>query len=605
MTKRKYPAISLHPTLHGYLEIDWENDYDGSFHCPECGSNQLGFYRREGRICQLNVKCSNCLQDICLTCQTGRHIFHYQSGVICPNPLCNKLAPDEKTKGWVYLSQVKERRYKCYYCGISFTYGKESNQAWSNRQKIKSIQPFRFEDNIWDLRNFYECWQNKTISFFTIEPDWYREQVKRYVHYLLKSRVYRSATSVYSQNIAVKQFGEIVQEHCLKECIDISRTTILAFLDARNQDQPSNLKHKLSFLINFFDWLGLDTTELIRKRDFPKRLFSDSNWLDENVRTAIRQHLDKLPAPIIRHYEVQEYTAARPIDVCRMTKNCLVEDNGKWYIRFYQQKVARWHQLPANRQIRYVIEEQQQWIQQTLGEDYPYLFCHFRGICARSYPEFPGLKPLPEPPAIKAHKNQMIRIIRLLIKQENILDTNGQPPHFTGKITRHSRLQEIRTKYGMKAAQLYADHTNSRTTFQHYSPPTQEQVAEVDLPFQALLMNPDNRFLPWQSLSESLLKNPKAHELDIEIAPRLVVYGHCTLNPKTPCPHNLYPKCYGCSSFRPSTGKLPLYERQYVGEQQRMQQAKDGEVELAYEEAKTTVEAMDKWLPGLRRLAND
>ena len=195
-------------------------------------------------------------------------------------------------------------------------------------------------------------------------------------------------------------------------------------------------------------------------------------------------------------------------------------------------------------------------------------------------------------------------IFYLLIEKENILDANGQKPHFTGKITRSSRLQEVRTKHGMEAAQLYADHKKSATTFQHYAPPTREQVAEVDLPFQELLLNPDNKFLPWQSLPESLLKNPKAHELDLEIAPRLVVYGHCALNPKTPCPVNLFPKCYGCSSFRPSTGKLPLYERQYQGEQQRLTEAEKVGAELASEEAKATIEAMDKWLPELRRLAN-
>ena len=91
----------------------------------------------------------------------------------------------------------------------------------------------------------------------------------------------------------------------------------------------------------------------------------------------------------------------------------------------------------------------------------------------------------------------------------------------------------------------------------------------------------------------------------MEIAPRLVVYGHCSLDPKTPCPYNLYPKCYGCSSFRPSTEKLPLYQRQYSAEQQRMQQAQTIGAELAYEEAKTTIEAMDKWLNELLRLANE
>ncbi|CCQ58923.1 Tn554, transposase B [Crocosphaera watsonii WH 0005] len=80
----------------------------------------------------------------------------------------------------------------------------------------------------------------------------------------------------------------------------------------------------------------------------------------------------------------------------------------------------------------------------------------------------------------------MVRIIRILIEEENILDANGQKPHFTGKILRSSRLQEVRVKYGIEAAQLYADHRHNKTTFQHYAPPTREQIAEVDLPFQEL-----------------------------------------------------------------------------------------------------------------------
>lgn len=287
-----------------------------------------------------------------------------------------------------------------------------------------------------------------------------------------------------------------------------------------------------------------------------------------------------------------------------MPINCLQEENGQWLIKFFQHKVQRWHRLPANRMIREVIEQQQQWTRQTLGEEYPYLFCHFRGLRSISYPTFGGMRPLPEPPEFGAKHNKMIRIIRLLIENEEIHCSNGQQPHFVGKIIRPSRLQEVRVKHSLEAAQLYADHKHITTTYQHYAPPTREQVAEVDLPLQDLLLNSDNRFLPWQSLPESLLKNPNAHELDLEIAPRLVVYGYCTLDPKTPCPYNLYPKCYGCSSFRPSTGKLPLYERQYVGEQQRLEKASSAGAELAHEEAKTTLEAMDKWLPQLRRIAN-
>ncbi|MEH2390934.1 MAG: hypothetical protein V7K21_04420 [Nostoc sp.] len=278
--------------------------------------------------------------------------------------------------------------------------------------------------------------------------------------------------------------------------------------------------------------------------------------------------------------------------------------NEKWYIRFYQQKTKRWHQVPANREIRQIIEEQQQWIKQEIGSEYPYLFCNFTNVRPESYLTFTNMRPLPQPPHLNIGENKMVRIIRFLIEKEDIRDANGQKPHFTGKITRHNRLQEIRVKHGIEAAKLYADHVKNNTTFQKYTPFTKEQVAAVDLPFQELLMNLDNKFLPWQSLPESLLKNPKAHELDLEIAPRLVVYGHCALEPKTPCPVNLYPKCYGCSSFRPSSGKLPLYERQYKGEQRRLTETEQAGAELAKEEAKATIEAMDKWLPELKNLAN-
>jgi hypothetical protein len=199
----------------------------------------------------------------------------------------------------------------------------------------------------------------------------------------------------------------------------------------------------------------------------------------------------------------------------------------------------------------------------------------------------------------------MVRVIRLLIEQEDIRDSNGKRPYFSGKITRSSRLQEVRAKHGLEAAQLYADHLSSATTFQHYAPPTREEIAEVDLPFQELLLNPENRFLPWQSLPESLLKNPASHELDLEISPRLVVYGYCALDPQTSCPYQLYPKCYGCGSFRPSTAKLPLYERQYAGEQKRLSEAKQAGASRAYEEAKLTLETMDEWLDELRRLADE
>ena len=161
----------------------------------------------------------------------------------------------------------------------------------------------------------------------------------------------------------------------------------------------------------------LETKYLIRGRDFLKESKNDPDWLDEVTRKAIKQHLDKIPAPIARHYLVQAYTAARPRDVCELSFDCLLSENGKWYIEFFLNKTKRWLSLPASREIRQVIEEQQQWIREILGEDYSYLFCHFRSIKERSYPAFENIKPLPKPPPVNIDTNPMVRIIRMIIEK--------------------------------------------------------------------------------------------------------------------------------------------------------------------------------------------
>ncbi len=470
-------------------------------------------------------------------------------------------------------------------------------------EKYQPIEPFCFDDDIWNLRHFYPNTYHKTINFANVKPHWYQLKVKRYILYLLQTKTYKSSSNIIAHLANLKHFGQTIEKCQLSQITDIERPTILEYLNKMFDVKPRTVRGKIFTIKSLLEWYEIETGQLFRYRDIPKITDSPPNWLDEKVRSAIKEHLPKIPAPIARQYLIQEYTAARPIDVRLMMFNCLVEEQGSWYIKFYQNKVDRWHMIPGSNHIRRIIEEQQQWIRKSMGEDYQYLFCHFQGIKRRSYPQFPQMKALPYPHSGSV-RNQMVKIIRLLIEHEGILDANGRVPHFTGKITRASRLQEIRVKYGLKAAQLYADHKRSEVTLEHYAPPTREQVSRADLPFQKLLMNPENKFLPWQSLPESLLKNPKSHELDLEIAPRLVVYGHCTLDPKTPCPVNLYPKCYGCSSFRPSTGKLPLYERQYQGEQQRLTDAEKAGAELASEEAKATIEAMDKWLPELRRLAD-
>lgn len=118
--KQKHLPISIHKTLYGTLEVNWQTDYDGSLCCQECGSNRLQFSWSLQATCKARLYCAACLQKTSLTCRVPRHIFGYQLGKACPNPLCTQIGPDDKTKGWVFLSSVKYGRSKCFFCGAAF-----------------------------------------------------------------------------------------------------------------------------------------------------------------------------------------------------------------------------------------------------------------------------------------------------------------------------------------------------------------------------------------------------------------------------------------------------------------------------------------------------
>lgn len=591
----RVPCISVHETLNGTIQVNWRADYDNTFQCPKgCGSRELYFASIDKVV---RLTCKKCTAFSVLSNIVSPRIYNYRPDVECPNPNCKN--------GWVYLlNQLNGKEmYYCDTCNIKFTGNSDEPGSWTGRYQQRTTS-FCFEDDVWDLRNFFKNPRDKFLTFTNLTPLWYQERVKQFLYVMLKRKL-NGWSSIQTFFQTLRLFSQIVEQREINRPEEIDRQTIQALLQAQHGLNTRTICLRLGTLTKFFDWLGLDTSKLIHKRDFPKMRFNDAEWLDEAVRNSIRQHLYKIPSPIARQYQIQEYTAARLGSACTMPLDCLFQEDGRCYIQFFQDKVQREHRVPATREIQKLIEEQQQWIRETFGPNYSYLFCHFRGVCTNYYPEFLAMKPLLEPPLCDSRKNQMVRILNMLIKKEDIKDSNGVCPYFVGKITRHSRLQEVREQFGIQAASAYAGHKSPTTTFKYYAPPSREEVAEADLPFQKLLLNRDNRFLPWQTLPESLLNNPQAHEVDIELSPRLTVYGFCGLeDPKQRCPKDLYPKCYGCSSFRPSTDKLPLYERQYAGEQKRIAEAEIAKAEVACEEAKSTIEAMNLWLPELRDLAN-
>lgn len=96
-------------------------------------------------------------------------------------------------------------------------------------RKYKPIEPFYFNDDIWDLQQFYDTSPNKSINFETVQPSWYQLKVKKYLLYLLQKRVYKSTSNIVIQLSNLRHFGRIIQQCHLSELADINRQTILEY----------------------------------------------------------------------------------------------------------------------------------------------------------------------------------------------------------------------------------------------------------------------------------------------------------------------------------------------------------------------------------------
>ncbi len=286
MFKRKYPAISIHPTLQGQLEVDWQQEYNDEFHCPRCQTGKLtSFFRQKRTICNLGLQCNSCGKQtnltqrvssspqknlpisnhqtlnsilkvdwrreyqqeyncprcnkgkltkyycrhdsLCnlylncnccrkqtyLTCAVPRHIFSYLPEVECPNPVCTDIGHDGQ-KGWSY--KIDSNRCKCYFCQIEFNPNSVDPRGWLGSQTEKKLLPFSFDEDIWDLRHFYDQPNDKIVNFQKVNPYWYRQEVKKYSHYLLKSKAFDSTSSINNIVIALRQLGKTLVKFNLK-----------------------------------------------------------------------------------------------------------------------------------------------------------------------------------------------------------------------------------------------------------------------------------------------------------------------------------------------------------------------------------------------------
>ena len=245
MYVRKRPAISIHSVLHGQLEINWDTEYNNEFNCIHCNSGQYtGFNLAKNNTCKLSLICNTCRKGTALTCRVKTYTYRYYSDIECPNPLCTQRGCDGQ-KGWIYATNSGRVNCKCRFCNITFKSNATAPCSWVGSQIQNKLLAFSFDEDIWNLKHFYDKPFSETINFKKFRVQWYKLEVKKYLHQILKSHHFSSDSSIKEYMNALRQFDLILCRQQIEQPTDICRKTILDLLDTCRNNRNSTINQKL------------------------------------------------------------------------------------------------------------------------------------------------------------------------------------------------------------------------------------------------------------------------------------------------------------------------------------------------------------------------
>lgn len=565
---KSFPAEYRHPPAQ-----------DAGIDCPRCGSSKTVKRGSPKKLNHGTVQpsfCKNCGKYFRIGGRQRIQIFldgkviyqcwnppgiRHMPNIACPN--CNQKKAALKTEYWSSRFQRKACVLICLACGRTF---RGEGRAWSpgTRRMLGKKIPchhWQFDDDKWDLRELYPHIEEYKFSplflnFSNCGSHWFNKLVKNYI--LWRIQVGSKFSTLYGLISTLGFYGRFLEQQEVMSMEQIDRHLLATYwTQERGHLSREKLFHEIGNIKSFFIWGNAEqhfttSATLITSFDRPKLFQKEPDPLEDSVIEKIRNNLHVLPEPLQLMFMLGFWLGTRPSELCQMPKNCLSLDldGSTWWVEFKREKPLDEHRLPVTTDLVRLIQQQQTYINELHGEDYPYLFCHYQGISKRGYPNYPTLKDVQRPPMAEAGNNPMVKVIRLLIEQCEIKDSNGELAKFTGAILRPSRATYfIRNGFSLEFVRIWLKHRSAMTTKRHY---TRYRPGEL-LDVACVMANMDGKFIPYDSNPESLLQNPELHELDgLKMPFGEPLYGYCIF--REFCPR--FGHCYTCGFHVASADKL-------------------------------------------------
>ena len=382
------------------------------------------------------------------------------------------------------------------------------------------------------------------LYFNSIQQNWLKSWIKKFI-------LFRS-TSLQFSTIArylksLKSFSFFLAKYYpeISEIGQINENVLTEYLHYLNQKgyKPSHKKKLLVELKVFFDvgesnnWFHVPH-EFIRDwiGTAHRSIKTNPRFIPDYVLRQLNQHLDALPEPVKRMVLVIQECGLRVSELVSLCLDCLKQDSkGGWFIEFTRWKMNKDDIIPISPELALVIQEQQKYIQNELGDDFKYLFC----ATASRGDDF-----IPQPKLMLSHNVNYY--LNKLAETFEIRDSSGQLWHFQSHQFRHTvGTRMINNNVPHHIIQRYLGHSSPAMTqvYAHLHDTTlKKEVAK----FHEKVVNISGEII--ESVNPEIDNNTELQWMSRKVLGEVLPHGYCGLPAQFTCSKGN--ACLTCSDFR-------------------------------------------------------
>lgn len=504
----------------------------------------------------------------------------YNSTIRCP-----KCQSSNFKKGG--FSNSGKQKYICKECKRVFIRKPEKISAKNYLPQALTPEEM-FEYDIWDVRVLglepIPSTGAYTLNFLSIEPLWLKNATKQWLKYKSSSE----QTGTLQRKLeSVRGFAKFVNSHhSLLKAQYLNRKLVQDYLvSGLTKLSASTRRHRIIFVKQFledclkFAWAEITKEQLIYPEDLPKLNESLPKFIPNNVLKQLDENLNALPEPIICMVKVLRETGMRISELLELKLNCIRQDSqGGFWIDFYQVKMKKTIANCISRELAIVITNQQQYIKENFGLDFPYLFCQtshhswFDGYSNSKNRLIPRELKHFQPVQQKMCQSTIRGYLYQLASEKNIKDASGnifplerchqfRHTHGTELINNGVPQHIVQKRLGHKSADMtsvYA-HVHDQTMKREMEKFWDGRVFNVN----GEVITSENPDLDTAEM-QWIKKNMKAQALP---------NGFCGLPIRMDCPVQGSP-CLTCSHFRTTIEHLETHKKQLENTEKIIENAK-------------------------------